>query len=307
MIIKILKHIYYLLCNPYRILISIIIKLAYIPGFYKIMTDETYLKICYYLFLGKKLIIRNPKTFNEKMQWLKLHDKNPKYTSMTDKYEIRKYIKNTLGVQYLVPLLGVYDSFDEIDFRALPNNFIIKCTHDSGGYVICKDKTMFNFNSAKKKINKHLKINYYYRFKEWPYKNVIPRIIIEKYMVDESGYDLKDYKFLCFNGEPYCLHVCVDRHTGEGLKLSYFDMNWNLMPVKKRYPNIDRILVKPLNFDKMIEISRIISKDIPFVRIDFYEIKGEIYFGEITFFPGSGFTKFYPEKYDKIFGNLIKL
>src|SRR5699024_8410056 len=175
------------------------------------LPDKIYLKICFRAKMRRKIDFSNVRTYNEKLQWLKINDRNPIYTKMVDKYEVREYIANHIGEEYLIPLIGVYDSFEEINFNELPNQFVLKCTHDSGGLVICKDKSKLDIEAARKKINDSLKRNYYYLFREWPYKNVKPRVICEKYMVDEFEKELKDYKFFCFNGKPKALFVASDR------------------------------------------------------------------------------------------------
>ena len=187
----------------------------------KSIPDEIYLKWIYRARMDKNLDMENPITFNEKLQWLKLYDRNPLYTQLVDKYEVRKYISNIIGERYLIPLLGVYEKFSDIDFDKLPRQFVLKCTHDSGGLVVCKDKNALDMESAERKINRSLKRNYYYLQREWPYKNVKPRIICEKYMLDESNEELKDYKFLCFNGKVQCSFVCLNRGTKEGLNVDF--------------------------------------------------------------------------------------
>ncbi len=277
-----------------------------ILGFYRNMSDEEYLKKLYKAKTGKKLNLQNPITFNEKLQWLKLYDRNPEYAKMVDKYEVRNYIAEKIGEEYLIPLLGVWNSFDEIDFDKLPNQFVLKCTHDSGGIVICKDKSQFNITAARKKINRRLKRDYFWQNREWPYKNVKPRIIAEKYMIDESETELKDYKFMCFGGEPKCCFVCTERTIGQSSKIIIYDKEWKKMPVGRGFIYDDEI-AKPKSYEKMLEIAKLLSRDMTFVRIDLYDINGKIYFGEITFFPASGFSPFYPEEWDLKFGEWIKL
>lgn len=267
--------------------------------------DKAYLKLMYYLIFDKKLNLNNSKTFNEKLQWLKLYDRNPLYTKLVDKYEVRKYIAQTIGEEYLIPLIGVWDKFDDIDFSTLPNQFVLKCTHDSGGLVICKNKSKLDIEVARKKINKCLRRNYYYSGREWPYKDVKPRIVCEKYMVDESGVELKDYKFFCFDGEPKALFVATDR--GIDTRFDYFDMDFNHLPFMQHYKNGVKKITKPKGFDKMVELAKKLSGSIPHVRVDFYDINGKVYFGELTFYHFSGFEKFEPEEYDEIFGKWIKL
>lgn len=270
------------------------------------ISDRLYLKIKFRYEMGYKLDLKNPKTFNEKLQWLKLYDRNPLYTKMVDKYEVREYIKEKIGEEYLIPLIGVYDNFDDIDFDKLPNQFVIKCNHDSGGLIICKDKTKLNIAAAKTKINNSLKTNYFYSGREWPYKNVKPRIIVEKYMEDKESKELVDYKFMCFNGKVRMLFTCTERFIKK-LKVTFFDLNWKKLPFERKYESSKKNIKKPINFDLMIELSEKLSKSIPFVRVDWYEINGKLYFGELTFFPGSGYEKFSPEECDYKLGNMIDL
>lgn len=276
-------------------------------GNFKKMSDEKYLKMMFKHMLGYELNLNNPQTFNEKLQWLKLYDRNPLYTQMVDKYEVRKYIAETIGEKYLIPLIGVWDKFEEIDFDILPNQFVLKCTHDSGGLVICKDKGKLDIGATKKKINKSLKRNYFYHSREWPYKNVKPRIICEMYMVDELCAELKDYKFMCFNGKVKCSFVCLNRNSPSGLNVDFYDMDWNPMPFERHYPSSGILIPKPKSFNKMVQFAERLSKDIRFVRVDFYEINGQLYFGELTFYPGAGFEEFTPEAYDYLLGSWIQL
>ena len=270
------------------------------------VNDRLYLKIKYKLRMSKKLDFNNVRTFNEKLQWLKLYDRKDIYTRMVDKYEVKEYVSNIIGEKYLIPTIAVYDSFDEIDFDKLPNQFVIKCTHDSGGIVICKDKNKFDITNAKKKINKYLKRKYYYIHREWPYKNVAPRIIIERYMKDAAYEELIDYKVMCFNGIPKMIFTCTDRFTDK-LKVTFFSLNWNRLPFERHYPSSQENIPKPKCLEEMIYLSKRISENIPFVRVDWYEINGKLYFGECTFFPGSGYEEFSPEEWDEKLGDLIEL
>lgn len=274
----------------------------------RFLNDEHYLKIKYKIEMGKKLNLNNPKTFNEKLQWLKLNDRKDIYTTMVDKYEAKKYVSNIIGKEYIIPTLGIYDKFDDIDFEKLPNQFVIKCTHDSGGSIICKDKSKFNKEQAKNKINKCLKKNFYNNFREWPYKNVKPRIIIEKYMATEEQRELIDYKFFCFNGEPKFIYVSEGLSNHKTAKISFADMNYKKTDFyRKDYQQFEELPLKPINFEKMKELASKLSRNITFIRVDFYEIEGKIYFGELTFFPNAGFIPFCPERYDKILGDMLIL
>ncbi|NPV51417.1 MAG: glycosyl transferase [Candidatus Methanofastidiosum sp.] len=285
--------------------VSILKKLK-IDGLLKFIPDSLYLRFAYYVKVGKKLNLRNPQTFNEKIQWLKLYDRKPEYTKLVDKYEVRKYIAETIGEEYLIPLLGVYDNFDEIDFDALPNEFVLKPNHTSGNIYICKDKLKINYVELKKEVNMWLKRRYYWVHREWPYKNIKPRIICEKYMVDESGIELKDYKIFCFNGEPKLIQVDYDRFSGH--KRNLYDTEWNYIPASIQYPtDPNTIIKKPNKLNEMLKLARILSKDYPHVRVDFYYVNDRIYFGEMTFYHGAGYEKFEPESLEMEMGSWLEL
>lgn len=271
------------------------------------LPDKTYLQMLYKSEMGKKLNLKDAQTFNEKLQWLKLYDRKDRYTKMVDKYEAKSYVAGIIGEEYIIQTYGVYDKFDDIDFSALPDKFAIKCTHDSGSVVICKDKSSLNIDEARNKINTCLKRNFCYAGREWPYKNVKPRIIIEELLEDNNNEDLNDYKFMCFNGNVKCSFVCTDRRSADGLKVTFFDKDWKKMPFSRRYPSSDKSIEKPKNYDKMIELSEKLAKNLSFVRIDFYEVNNKIYFGEITFFPGCGLEEFIPDEWDYTLGSWIKL
>ena len=288
------------------------------PGYYIILFygklipktlkwDEKYLKKLYRYNMKKNLNIKNPQTFNEKLQWLKLHDRKDIYITMVDKYEVKEYVKNIIGEEYIIPTIGVWDNFDDIDFDKLPNQFVLKCTHDSGGLVIVTDKEKFDKDKARKKINHCLKRKYYLNTREWPYKNVKPRIIAEKYMVDESGYELKDYKLMCFDGKVELSFVCSNRNSRDGLCVNFYDKEWQPMPFIRKYPRNKVEIMKPKGYNEMVKLSEKLSKNIPFVRVDFYQVKEKIYFGELTFYPGSGMEWFKPEEWDYKIGKLLKL
>lgn len=271
------------------------------------MSDERFLKKEYYLAMGKTLNLNTPKTFNEKLQWLKLYNREPQYTMMVDKYAVKQYVANKIGSQYIIPTLGVWNHFDEIDFDELPNQFVLKCTHDSGGIVICKDKLKLDKRAAKQKLEYYLKRKYYYVHREWPYKNVKPRIIAEKYMSNDNGEDLNDYKLMCFNGQVKATFVCSDRFSEDGLKVTFYDTNWKRMPFERHYPASKTDIARPKTYDEMLILAEKLAFQIPFVRVDFYEVHGRVYFGELTFFPGSGYEEFTPEEWDKKLGDWINL
>lgn len=274
-------------------------------GLISFLPDKQYLKILGHARLNQSFNIDNPTTYNEKLQWLKLYDRKEEYSNLVDKLKVRDFITKTIGSEYLIPLIGVWDKFEDIDFQALPNQFVLKCTHDSGGLVICKDKNSFDIDEARKKINKCLKRNYYHLSREWPYKNIEAKIICEAYMVDESTTELKDYKFFCFNGEPKLMFIASNR--GIDTKFDFFDIDFNQLPLKQKYKNSDKKYSKLENFDEMVQLARILSKNIPHIRVDFYNINGKIYFGEMTFYHFSGFEKFEPDSYDKILGDYLTL
>jgi len=273
----------------------------------RIIPDKIFIKIIFKKRMGYKLDLKNPKSYNEKLQWLKLYDRNPEYSKLVDKYEVRKYIELVIGEEYLIPLIGVYNSYNEIDFDKLPKEFVIKATHTSGDVIIIKDKDEINHEKLKKTIEKWLKTNYFYINREWPYKNVKPRIIIEKYMVDESNIELKDYKFFCFNGNPKYLFIASGRNNKKELTFDYYDIKLNKLDLSQKYPNSDKVISKINNYEKMIEISKQLSEKIPHVRVDLYNINGKIYFGELTFFHFSGMEPFKPKYWDEKFGEQIKL
>lgn len=275
----------------------------------RIFPDKAFLKMAYRTYLRKKLNLDNPTTFNEKLQWLKLKDRKPEYTVYVDKYLVREHIKNTIGEQYLIPLLGVWDDPEKIDFDALPDQFVLKCNHNSGrGMCICTDKSKIDINKVKKGLKKGLKENYYLSGREWPYKNVPRRIIAEKYMVDESGYELKDYKFFCFDGEVKALFIATDRGSKtEETKFDFYDAEFNHLPFTNGHPNANKEIKKPQSFEEMKRLAEVLSKGIPQVRVDFYDINGKVYFGELTFSHWSGFVPFVPEEWDYTFGSWIDI
>ena len=276
-------------------------------GFYNHMSDEEYLSRKYQLYFGQKLDLQNPQTFNEKLQWLKLYNRKPEYTVMVDKYKVREYIAQELGEEYLIPLLGVWDNPDEIDFDALPNQFVLKCNHNSGlGMCICKDKSELDISKVKVELRKGLKQDYYLTGREWPYKDVPRKIIAEKDMEDVSG-DLKDYKFYCFNGEMKFVMINSDRNTSRPTRADYFDRDFNWLDFTWGYSHAEVHPRKPEQFEKMVAIVEKLAKGLPHIRVDLYDCNGKIYFGELTFFDGSGFDKIEPLEWDYKIGKLLKL
>lgn len=276
-------------------------------GKYDSMPDEEYLKRKFKVCIGKELDLEEPRTFNEKLQWLKLYDRKPEYTQMVDKYRAREYIAQTIGEEYLIPLLGAWDDPEDIDFDALPDQFVLKCNHNSGtGMCICKDKPKLDIEKVRKDLRKGLAQDYYLTGREWPYKNVPRKIIAEKFMVDESGVELKDYKVFCFDGEPKAIQVDFDRFTEH--KRNVYSTQWELLEVGIEYPrDPSRIIEKPKKLEEMLRLAQKLSAGIPHVRVDFYIIEDKIYFGELTFYHGSGYERFVPEEWGHVFGGWIKL
>lgn len=268
-------------------------------------SDEQYIRWMYMSNFGKKPDLKNPKTFNEKLQWLKLHDRKPIYTTMVDKYEAKHYIAGIIGEEYIIPTLGVWDSFDEIDFDSLPNQFVLKCTHDSGGLVICKDKSKLDVEKARRKIERSLRNNYYLHGREWPYKDVKRRIIAEQFMEDSSADALMDYKFFCFHGEPKIMYISNDH--GVDPRTDFFDMDFNHLPIQARDPNADVPPEKPKHFDEMKRLAAILSKDMLHLRVDFYYINEKIYIGELTFYHMSGLTEFKPPEWNAKMAEWLQL
>ena len=270
------------------------------------MPDKPYLQIFYYAEFGKFIDFKNPKTFNEKLNWLKLYYRRSDLITLVDKYEVKKYIADKIGEQYVIPTLGVWDKFEDINFNELPNQFVLKCTHDSGGLVVCKDKSKLNLKEVKAKIEKSLTNNYYLWTREWPYKGVKPRIIAEKYMEDQETGELRDYKFFCFNGEPKLMFVASERGL-KNTKFDFYDMQFHHMNIVQHYPNSECSIEKPEHFEKMVMLAEKLSAGFPHVRVDFYEANGQVYFGEMTFYHFGAIVPFETEEWDKKIGDWLVL
>lgn len=270
--------------------------------------DEKFLVKLFDASIGYELNLDNPTTFNEKLQWLKLYNRKPEYTIMVDKYKVRDYIAEKIGDEYLIPLIGVWDNPDDIDFESLPNQFVLKCNHNSGlGMCICKDKSKLDIKKVKRNLRKGLKQDYYLLGREWPYKDVHRKIIAEKYMTDETGTNLRDYKFYCFDGKAKVVGIYQDRNTDKETTGDFFDMDFKWLDFTFNMPNAKEKPSKPNHFEKMIEIAEILSEGIPHVRVDLYLSNDNIYFGELTFFDGSGFDKIEPIEWDVKLGSWINL
>lgn len=282
--------------------------LAILSHFGTWLPDSLYLKIMFRLKMGYKLNLKNPQTFNEKLQWLKLYNRKPEYTRMVDKSEAKTVAENILGKGYVIPTLGVWNKFEEIDFNSLPDSFVLKTTNGGGGggVIICRDKSKLNLVSAAEQLKSSLKASIYRNLKEWPYKNVKPRVLAEKFMVDESG-ELRDYKFYCFNGEPKVFLVASERFSGHRTYFDYFDMEGNHLPFTQGGMNNPVTPELPSTFEEMKQVATKLSHGLPHVRIDLYSVDEKVYFGEFTFFDSSGFEKFTPREWDNIFGGWIIL
>lgn len=273
----------------------------------KYIPDTIYLKILYWGHIGKKLDLKRPKSFNEKIQWLKIYDRKNEYSQMVDKFEVKQYVSNIIGAKYVIPSLGVWNSFDDIDLKSLPNQFVLKSTHDSGGIYICRDKSLFDRSKARVFFNKRLKRKIYWSHREWPYKNCKPRIIAEPYMEDKEYKELRDYKFFCFGGKVKCFKIDFDRFIEH--HANYYDCKGNLLPYgEARFPPIpSKQLDMPKNLDLMISLAEKLSTGLRFIRVDFYEVDNQVFFGELTFFPASGLGLYTEEKWDRELGDLIDL
>lgn len=276
-------------------------------GWFKHYDDKKALDCLFKYKIGKNIAWDNPQSFNEKLQWIKLYDRNPLYTVLVDKISSKEYVRNIIGDKYVVPTLGIYKRFDDINFEELPKSFVIKCNNDSGGVCICKDKATFDKKRAKRKIEKAMRTNFYWKFREWAYKDIEPKIIVEEYLEAVAECDVPEYKIFCFDGTAKMIDVCMGKaHTLERTN-DYCDMNLNRLPFTSLLPNSKGNLEKPLNYQKMIEIAEKLSKGFPEVRMDFYNIEGKIYFGEFTFTSNAGMEKFEPEEWDYNIGKWIKL
>lgn len=281
-------------------------KLAYYATAW--MPTKFYLRLRYRITFGKKLNLKKPKTYNEKLQWMKVYDHNPIYHKLVDKFEVREHVARELGEEYLIPLIGMWDKFDDIDFGELPDQFVMKCTHDSGSVFICKDKNSLDLKKLKKQMTDAQKRSQYRAGREWSYKGLKPRIIAEKFMVDDSCIGLKDYKFFCFNGEVKAMFIATDRGVeGEDVKFDFFDADYNHLSMKHGHENAKVLPPCPEGFEEMKTIASKLSQGLRQVRVDLYNINGKIYFGEMTFYHHCGFVPFEPEEWDYTFGSWLDI
>ena len=273
------------------------------------LPDKLYLKALYKIKMGSKLNLKNPKTFNEKLQWLKLYYRKQSLTNLVDKYEAKQFFEKTIGEKYVIPTIGIYEHFSDIDFSSLPKEFVIKCTHDNNSVVICRDKDSFDFDAARKRIEEKQRINFFYWGREWPYKNVKPRIIIESFLPGLDDESLVEYKIFCFNGKPKIVLVCKGTaHMTDGSRTNdWMDDSFNRLPFLSLNPWSKPDPIRPKEMDEMLVLAEKLSSNLPLVRVDFYLTNGNIYIGEMTFFHNSGFCKFEPDEWDYKLGKLIVL
>lgn len=291
----------------YRVLVSPnILGQILLDFFSPFFPDKIYLKLFYRLKIGSWPDLNNPISYQEKLMWLKLYNRNPLYTVLVDKVKVKEWVAERIGWEHIIPTIGVWTNPNDIDFDKLPDKFVLKCNHNSGlGMCICRDKTSLDLNKIKKSLKKGLNQNYFLHAREWPYKNVERRIFAEKFMVDGENHDLTDYKFFCFDGEPFMMYVSKD--NAKNTTTDFFDMEYKRLPIRMKDPNSDVPPQKPALFDEMKMYARVLSKGFPHVRVDFYVINNSIFFGEMTFFHNGGGTKVYPAEWNKILGDLIRL
>ena len=289
--------------NPWRIAKSLARR-----GWLNYLPDKTYLSIQYRATFGKKMNWKKPRTFTEKLQWIKVYDRKPVYCEMVDKYAAKKFASAKIDSKYVVPAVGgPWTTFDEIDFDGLPDQFVLKTTHDCGGVLICKDKKTLDKEKVRVFLEKHLKRNYYLHAREWPYKDVQPRIFAEEYLSALEN-DLRDYKFFCFNGVPKLMFIASERQSvDEETKFDFYDMDFNHLPIINGHPNASQAPMKPQNFEQMKALASVLSAGIPHLRVDFYECNGRLYLGELTFSHWGGFVPFEPSDWDEILGDWLVL
>ena len=289
--------------DPYYVIGRFLMK-----NYPKLMSDKFFIKVLWRQSIGTKLNLDNPTTFNEKLQWLKLNNRDALLINLVDKKTAKEWVVDRIGKEYVIQTLGVYDSVDEINLDALPEQFVLKCNHDCGSVVVCRNKSDFDIESAKKKLNVSLKKNYYWDSREWPYKKIKRCVIAEEFLTDGNTSELCDYKVLCFNGVPKLVLVCKDRHSETGLTEDFFTEEWEHLELKRpAHPNSKETIQKPEQLEEMLSLSRKLSKDFPFVRVDWYICNDKLYFGELTFFPASGMSPFVPDSYDNLFGSWLEL
>lgn len=273
-----------------------------------ILPAKPYLSLKYSVVFKKKINWDNPVSFSEKLQWIKLYGCRPEYTTMVDKFKVKEYVASKIGSEHIIPTIGVWDTPDSIDFTTLPDKFVLKCNHDSGKIIICHNKSELDVDAVRTTLKKMMAADYYLMGRETPYKTVKRRIIAEPLIEQADGGELKDYKVHNFNGEPKMILVCQNRFSPTGLTEDFYSESWELLPVRRPdHPNADLSAPKPEQLEELLNLSKILAADIPFVRTDFYIVGGRILFGEMTFFPSSGFVPFIPPVWDSIIGSWLTL
>lgn len=270
--------------------------------------DELIIRIKFLIKMHKRLNLKAPSTFNEKLQWLKLHDRRPEYSRMVDKVEAKKWAEEILGPGHIIPDIAVYDSIREVPWESLPERFVMKCAHDSGGVAVCGNRAAFDVRKARRRLSRRSRKNYYHITQEWPYKSVRPRILVEEFLSDGDPGGLRDYKFFCFGGRVHSVMICVDRGIGDP-KFYFFDREWNLLRLNIRGKQAPEgfTVSKPEGIDEMFSFAERLSAGIPFARVDLYNVSGKIYFGELTLYPKSGYDSNLLPETDVLFGSLLSL
>ena len=286
-------------------------------GLTKWVPDRTHLCLTYRAKLGSWPDLDSPETFTEKMQWLKLHDRNPAYTTMVDKYCAKDFIASRVGPEYIVKSLAVWSSADDIDPSGLPEKFVLKTNHDCGGVLICTDKDCFDLDDAKAFFRRHLKRNYFYGCREWPYKNVKPVVFAEEFLEsegdnahdeDDNWEGIDEFDFFCFDGEPRLISYCHgDKNDSEKRYNDFYDTEWNLLPLTMGYASSEETIPAPKQLSEMLELSRKLSEGVPFLRVDLFICKGQVLVGELTFYPWGGFMPFGPAETEGTLGEMVSL
>lgn len=255
--------------------------------------------------MGRVPDYENPRTFSEKLAWMRLYDHNPLYTTLVDKLAVRDYVRERVGEDVLIPLYGVWERAEDIDFDSLPDSFVLKCNHESGFVIICQDKSKLDTTYVRAQLAARLRMNYYYRCGEWPYLNIKPRIMAEKLLTNEDGGEPTDYKFHCFNGKPQYIYAMKDRHTRhlEGC----YSLDWQLLPFITSPQMPKELIPRPRHLDRMLQIATVLSEGLPAARPDLYEVKDRVYFGEITIISNAGILNYNPASYDRYWGDRLEL
>ena len=272
-----------------------------------VFSDEAAIRLLYREELGVRLDLETPRTFNEKMQWLKLHDRNPLYTTLVDKLAVKAWLAERIGPEHVPVAYALWNSADDIDISDLPEKFVLKTNHDCGGVVVCNDRSSFDLHAAKRKLGRCMRRNYYWSWREWPYKNVKPLVFAEEYLNPQGSGELTDYKLYCFGNGKIMTVVCEDRNSSQGLSKTYFDEDWRALDLHLGDHRVNPQHPRPAHYDRMVELAGKLAEGLPFVRVDFYESNGRLYVGELTFYPNSGFVRFNPKEWDARLGALIDL